>query len=259
MRRLHLIELEDQPWCPRPIRDGATDYLRFLIDKARPYDAIAEHLRAALRRTGARRIVDLCSGAGGPWPTLLECLSDERGVAPELMLTDRYPNLPAFRHIEAGTGGRVTHEPEPVDAAAVPERLDGFRTLFTSFHHFRPDAALGILQDAVAKRQGIGVFEVTERRAAPMAGMLFLPFIIWVSTPFMRPLSWSRMLLTYPLPAIPLVGLVDGIVSCLRTYTPTELEAMTRKLRGFDWEIGQEPVKRSAARATYLIGTPRRS
>ena len=28
MRRLHGIEIEDQPWCPATIRDAATDYLQ---------------------------------------------------------------------------------------------------------------------------------------------------------------------------------------------------------------------------------------
>ena len=31
MKRLHLIEIHDQHWCPRTVRDGETDYLQFVI------------------------------------------------------------------------------------------------------------------------------------------------------------------------------------------------------------------------------------
>ena len=31
MKRLHLIEIHDQDWCPRTVRDGETDYLQFVI------------------------------------------------------------------------------------------------------------------------------------------------------------------------------------------------------------------------------------
>jgi len=51
-----------------------------------------------------------------------------------------------------------------VDARAVPAELDGFRTIFTAFHHFRAGRGQGDPPDAVAARQGIGVFR---SRAAP--------------------------------------------------------------------------------------------
>ena len=41
----------------------------------------------------------------------------------------------------------------------VPESLNGFRTLFSSFHHFRPEQARAILANAMEKKQAIAVFE----------------------------------------------------------------------------------------------------
>ena len=67
MRRLHLFEIEDQAWCPTVIRDCATDYLQHVIIAANVYEPIAERLGLAVARTGVTRIVDLCSGGGGPW------------------------------------------------------------------------------------------------------------------------------------------------------------------------------------------------
>ncbi len=45
----------------------------------------------------------------------------------------------------------------------VPRELKGFRTMFTSFHHFPPEEARAILQNAVDAGEGIGIFEITRR------------------------------------------------------------------------------------------------
>jgi len=49
MQRLHLIELEDLPWFPRPIRDGGTDVLAavgrgLVVDELGSPDADLESL-----------------------------------------------------------------------------------------------------------------------------------------------------------------------------------------------------------------------
>ncbi len=144
--RVHLVEIHDLPSCPPSLRDALTDFLAFTANLAGAYDPVAPLLRRAVARTGAHRIIDLCSGAGGPWRTL----AAQVGVP--VVLTDRYPH-----------GDNVVR----VDARAVPAELDGFRTMFTAFHHFRPPEARAILADAVQRRQGIGVFEIARR--APLS------------------------------------------------------------------------------------------
>src|SRR5438105_2311666 len=95
MKRLHLIEIEDQAWCPRTIRDALTDYLQFALVVTKPYAAMVPLLYTALQRTGARRVLDLCSGAAGPWLWLRPVLADT-GVNVSVCLTDKYPNKEAF-------------------------------------------------------------------------------------------------------------------------------------------------------------------
>ena len=48
MKRLHLLEIEDQSWCPAAIRDGITDYLQFAVEKADLYKSISPRLERAL-------------------------------------------------------------------------------------------------------------------------------------------------------------------------------------------------------------------
>ncbi|HEX6372163.1 MAG TPA: hypothetical protein VF006_24815 [Longimicrobium sp.] len=256
MRRLHLLEIEDQPWCPAFLRDAATDFLQFMIVATDTYAPAVPHLRSALDRAGTRRVVDLCSGGGGPWPGLLAHL-DTPEAPVEVRLTDRYPNREAFERAVERTRGRLAFHPEPVDAAALPAGLTGFRTLFTAFHHFPPQAARAILGDAVRAGQGIGIFEATQRSAPSLLATALSPLVVLAVTPFIRPFRWSRLLWTYLIPLVPLLVLFDGLVSCLRTYTARELRGMADSLDapGYTWEIG-EAKGRGPVPVTYLLGIP---
>lgn len=259
MPRIQWIEIEDQAWCPKPIRDGATDYLQFVVAKAQPYRAIVQCFSTALDQAGTDQVIDLCSGAGGPWPTLRSLVQAKRQRPLQVCLTDLYPNLPAWQQVSTQSSGQIGFENSSIDATHVPAHLNGFRTLFSGFHHFPPEQAHQILADAVTQKQGIGIFELTDRRPAALLGMLFVPLIIWLVTPAIRPIRFSRLLFTYLLPFIPLVGLFDGIVSCLRTYSPNEMRQLTKSFTSYDWDIGQIPVRGLSAPITYTIGTPKSS
>jgi hypothetical protein len=247
MGRLHLVELHDLASCPPSLRDALTDFLAFSLNLGGVYVSAGPLIRAALARVGARRVVDLCSGAGGPWSRLA------REVGVPVLLTDLYPN----RGAAGGVGGPAPFHHQPVDARAVPPELDGFRTLFTSFHHFRPAEARAILADAVRRRQGIGVFEAV-RRAPLDIGLVTLTWLgVLAATPFVLPFRWSRLFWTYLPPVLPLLGTFDGVVSCLRCYSPAELRELVRGLDTFDWDIGVTRGRWSPLHMTYLIGVPK--
>ncbi len=259
MRRRHLFEITDQEWCPELVRNGITDAIQFVTSLGNHYRRLVPRLRRALERAGTRRIVDMGSGGGGPWPRLRRVFEEKENFPVEVVLTDKYPNLDAFSRVQAVSGNSIRFCPDPVDAMRMPPELKGFRTLFASFHHFPPQQARAILADAVRNRQGIGIFEFTQR--SPLA-LFLIPFavaLIWMLTPFVRPFRWSRLLLTYVIPVIPLVACFDGMVSCLRTYSPRELRKLAGELSGcgYEWEIGCESAMPfSPIPVTYMIGYP---
>jgi len=258
MRRVHLLEIEDQSWCPRPIRDGGTDWLHFMANTHKAFNAIAPKLRDAMRRFGSNRIVDLCSGGGGPWLSLAPLLEESGSV--EVQLTDLYPNLTARPRIVAESLGRIGYCSESVDATDVPAELEGVRTLFNAFHHFRPREAQAILADAVKKRRPIVVVEGADNRLLGILFILLMLLAMLALTPRIRPFRWSRILLTYVIPAIPLLGLFDGIVSMLRIYSSPELREMVSSIpqhETFEWDIGRQAVRGSPIGLTYLVGIPR--
>lgn len=260
MRRLQLFELEDLPWFPAPVRDAGTDFLRFMLTVGDNYAPVAPLLARALRDSGAPRVVDLCAGGGGPWRRMLPALAAE-GLTCDVLLTDRFPNPASVDGLlaELGHTGRLSYHRQPVDALAVPAELAGFRTLFSALHHFAPPAATALLRDAVLQGAPIGVFESTQRNATSIVAVLFAPLLMLLVTPLIQPFRWSRLLLTYLVPLVPLMVLWDGLVSCLRSYTVAELEALVAGIpeaESYVWQVG-EIAGRGPIPVTYLIGVPK--
>lgn len=253
--RLHLLEIHDQAWCPKGVRDAITDLLQWTLTTVHHYAPAGPVLGRALRRSGATTVVDLGSGAGGPWARVLPDLV-RQGLAPQVVFTDKYPNRAALERTAALLGGSVAVEAASVDAAAVPRRLAGFRTLFTTFHHFAPAEARAVLTDAARGARGVAVFEATHRSPLTLVGMLAFVLAVLV-VPFVRPFRWDRLFWTYLVPLVPFVAVWDGVVSCLRTYTPAELRALTAGLEQWQWEAGLVSRRSWPFPVTYLIGYPR--
>ena len=259
LKRLSLGEIHDQPWCPRVIRNAVTDFLQHAANHWGQYTPLLPTLCYFLQRVQAPRIIDLCSGGSGPWQRLYGTISRAFGESFRIVLTDRYPNLAAFRLARDLSGGVVDFRQEPLDACSIPQDFSGFRTLFGCFHHFDPATAKGVLQSAVDSGQGIGIFEMTERRGATILAMLTAPLFVLLHAPKIRPFSWSRLFLTYLFPVVPLIVMVDGIVSCLRSYTIEELAELTGSLTGapYEWEIRKLASPSSPFPIIYAIGCPK--
>lgn len=217
MRRLHLIEIMDQKWCPDRVRDGITDYLQWFEHFWNIYQPIFPRLKQVLGELRSERVIDLCSGGGGPWVNLHREFDDLKECTPTVYLTDLYPNGSAFEVSRNISSGRILFCSESVSATNVPTHLTGFRTLFSAFHHFSPHMAKSILHDAVRSNEGIAIFEISRRN----------PIVI-LTTPFIKPFSWQRLFWTYIIPVIPFAFMFDSIVSCLRTYSPQELRELTK-------------------------------
>ena len=263
MRRVQFIELHEQRWFPSSLRDDVTDAVQFGFNLLKAYTPIAPLLQSVIDRIAneantQQSIVDMCSGGGGPWLELSQKLQCHNGDSAglQIWLTDKYPNLEAFERISTSSDHHIRYYPESVDAMNVPRALKGLRTMFTSFHHFSPEDARAILQNAVDAGESIGIFEITKRAPSAIVVIFVGVFLMFLHTPRIRPFRWSRLLWTYLIPIIPLVLLFDGVVSCLRTYRPQELREIVEKLTAchYRWDIGE--LADGKAPVTYLIGHP---
>jgi hypothetical protein len=254
MRRTELFEIHDHPRFPALLRDLITDALQALWNFGNSYKPILPLLRNALDMVGTRDVLDLCSGGGGPWGQLVRDFESEQHFPISVCLTDKYPNQEAFERALSGSNSRIGFDPRPVHATEVPPDLRGFRTMFSSFHHFAATDAREVLVNAVERRKGIAIFETARREPKIVLAICIIPFLILFLTPRIRPFRWSRLFWTYGVPVVPFVLWFDGLMSCLRSYSHEELSELVQSLpeKGYRWKVGTQcggflPV-------TYLIG-----
>lgn len=259
MSRVHALEIEDEAWCPRVIRDGLTGFLQTSSEVLGVYDGATRVIAEVVARQRATHLVDLCSGGGGPMVRVLDVLKTQHGVDVHAVLTDLYPNVGAFAVAEARSAGAVVGVRASVDASDVPEALVGVRTIFNGFHHFRPELARRVVVDAARKRQPFISIEVVDRRVITMLVFMGTPLAAVLLLPWSRPLSVARVVLTWLVPLIPLGIWWDGMMSCLRSYSPDELRALTDDLNSSDYgfRIENLAVPWLPLRLTVLIGEPR--
>jgi hypothetical protein len=66
---------------------------------------------------------------------------------------------------------------------------------------------------------------------------------------------WSRLVWTFVLPVVPVVLWVDGVLSCLRSYSLNDLRELTAGLEAADyrWQVGEEPGMVPIA---FVLGGP---
>ncbi len=255
MKRRHWIEISDEPWCPRSIRNAVTDYSRFVTELSGIYDVTAPLLIDSLERTGGRLVLDLGSGAAGPW-LRLQPLLHKLGMDVTVCLSDHNPDLVAFERARRLSRHAIMYHAEPVDATHVPIGLPGLRTMFSAFHHLDSGQARAALADAVEHGEGIAVFESGQRTILMLLAVLPVPVRILFTVPFIRPFRWSTLLWTYLIPILPIILLFDSIVSMLRMYNTEELRGLTTGLDSYHWSAGTLRGKPIPLPVTYLVGVP---
>lgn len=256
-KRFHLFEFGDLIWFPHIFRRFTTDFLEFGANKFDVYKPIIPIVKKGIGYTKDHKILDIASGSGGGLLKLAEHLKTEYPTL-KIQLSDYYPNKVSLARTKQKGSGIFDYIEFSIDARDVPSYMEGFRTMFLSFHHFKPMDAKLILQNAIDANQPIGIFEAQQRNIKSLIPMLLSPISLLLLTPFIRPFSLLRVLFTYLVPILPLVVLWDGVVSVLRTYNEDELNQMILELKSssnYHWDVDLKKGK--ANDILYLVGLPK--
>jgi len=257
---MRLFEFEDLGWFPNFLREGMTDYLRFILNAADFYSPATTVIMEGLQNAGQFSVIDLCSGGGGAIQMVQKNFYNTYKRKLPVILTDKFPNFKAYRILQQKSGGDISYTKDAVDAMNVPAELAGLRTIFSAFHHFDKNQASLVLLDAVKARQPIAVFDGGDKNILTILGIIIIhPIIFFLFTPLFRPFKWSRIIFTYLLPLIPLCTIWDGVVSILRLYRPAALLAIANSIDHnlFTWKAGNLKNK-MGMKVTYLMGYPKK-
>lgn len=257
-RRRHLIELHEQPWFPEVWRD----LFRTGLGKAFVLFGLTREtsrvLAPFLVTHQPREVLDLCSGSGecscDVWQRALSEVEGGAQPACTLVLSDLYPDMQ--RWAESSPASRFVQA--PVDARAIGDDLPRTWMMLNALHHFAPSELRAFLRGTA---RSADAFIAVDRAARNWREMFITIFVVPVAaaiiTAFViRPFRLSNVLWSLIIPVIPLVALIDGIVSNLRSYTVEELRGLIAECpSSFAWEVDVSPGGRGVPRMTYIIGT----
>jgi hypothetical protein len=254
-----LFEFEDLPWFPDSIRRSMVDYLGFFLQKTGFYKPAVPLIAECLQHTEHQRIIDLCSGGGGPALQIAEDIKEYIGNAVPVILTDKFPNTAAYEYLSNLSGGVIRYEARPVDATWVPSHLKGVRTCFSALHHFSPEGVKKILRDAILENAPVAIFDGGDKNLLTVLGIVIgHPVLFFFCTPFLKPFRLSRLIFTYLIPIIPICTIWDGSVSITRLYRPTDLDKLVAETDSgkYIWKTGIGRNKLGFG-VSYLIGYPK--
>ncbi|NRT86796.1 hypothetical protein DE167_002694 [Clostridium beijerinckii] len=234
----------------------------FVFSNTNGYRPVIPIIKRVMEKTGVYNIIDLCSGSGGGIENIQSDISKAMGKEINITLSDKFPNIPAFKLIHE-KNKKINFINSEVDATNVPKDLNGFRTIFTAFHHFKPDMAELILKDAVDKQVPIAVFELSNRGIIEIIKLFItVPIGMFLVTPFLRLMKLSKLLFTYIIPIIPICTIWDGIASILRVYFIEDLDELINRIdsENYIWEKGIIKDNEGSGRRSfvYLIGYPKK-
>ncbi|KAH9890150.1 hypothetical protein F4778DRAFT_752785 [Xylariomycetidae sp. FL2044] len=205
---------------------------------------------------------------------------DDNGEgAVEFILTDLHPHLTSWEEASKKSDN-VSYIGVPVDAANAPRDLlsrssgdDGgkgkkkkgvFRLFNLAFHHFDDELAKAILRNTVETSEGFGIFELQSRTPSGFLSVILFGLLILLIAPLLYWWSPLRLFFVYWVPVIPFVLVFDGLVSCLRTRTPPEVERLLRTCGADrdelqDWDVlsGTQMFLWPVGKLHWVIGRKR--
>lgn len=257
MKRVHLFEFEDLKWFPNWIRICMTRLIMVMHKKFKTSEDMATLLAKLIKRTNKTKIIDLCSGSGGPMlDTISQLVSVHKIENIELVLTDLYPNLEDAKRINQ-TNDCISYRTIPLDATNLDNDIKGILTMVGSFHHMKPNLAKSILREAQRKEQPICIMEINKKFPITL-WWLFIPLsaiLCLFITPAVRPLTIKQIIFTYLIPIIPICFAWDAVITSGRIYRMDDLNTLLEGLKNdnYTWEKG---IIKGSSEKIYLLGYP---
>jgi hypothetical protein len=201
-----LKELEDHSFFPAVLRNYQTEFIGFLVSRFRVYNGFVRYIKS-LSLT-PQPVYDLCSGSGEPAISIFM----KSTSFTSLTLSDKYPNPSRY------PDERIFYEPQTKDVLEMEFSRANYYTMFNALHHFSDLEKVQIAKRILAADSTAFFVEILEPNILSFfkviilttAGTLFF-------TPFVKPFSIRRLLLTYVLPVNIFTITFDGIVSVFKS------------------------------------------
>lgn len=257
MRR-HAFEFMDLPQTPRYLRDSIVESLGNSIRWSGVYKNAVPVFAEFCAKLHSNTLLDLCSGSGEPVAILLGTMSEQNEKLPCFLISDLFPVISKMEKVIEQFPDNIQAINTPLDALRVPGDIPhSARVVISSLHHFTPDQAKSILRDSAEKGKPIFILEPMNRRLMSVLKLGFYFFLSILLNPlFSKHDRLLKVMFTYPIPLIPLMGMWDGAISVMRVYKEEELMAFTSGIdANFKWKYKNIPVSWRGSISVF-VGKP---
>lgn len=225
---MRLFEFGDLQWVPKWYHFYMRRYLVFFYKLFGYYKLWIPAVSAFIEKTGSRSYLECCSGSGEVLGLVISNLPENLVKGKNFVLSDISP-LPEFiEQVNRKSHSNIRYCEIPIDATQIPEEMNNPRIFINSFHHFPSETAKQIIESSIISKQGIIILEYVRHSPLGYISMLTGSLMIFLTLPFIaKPRDLPLLaLLTYIVPIFPLMFFWDGIISCLRVYTPDKLASI---------------------------------
>lgn len=199
--------------------------------------------------------LDLCSGTGRAAEETVKYGIRKNSPLPKLYLSDLFPDLNSFEQLKKKYPDNIDYIAEPLDMMNPP--LDKFKlfTICAAFHHLKQKDASRVLNNFLVRGGSLIIFEPLSRSLLNLVMMIIIipvlvPIYAVVSV-LARPRCLISWLFCLIVPIIPLMVCFDGIISILRTYTRSEIEAMLSPQNARTYSITFKKLKTKCPIPSY--------
>ncbi|MGO8999706.1 MAG: hypothetical protein ACLQVI_40795 [Polyangiaceae bacterium] len=257
--RLQLFEFNDLAWVHPAVRDTVVESLSRTLAWGRILDGLVSPFEAFLAASGAREVLEIGSGGGGPASILSRAIARHGGTPPQFLLTDLHPRVEAWERARDEQPGVIDFEPSSVDATCIRRDLaEGrARSIINVLHHFPRELATAVLEDAVRGSRGVFVAEGFERNPLMFANFAVAGIPALVMNPLLSPKDrLAKAALTWLSPAAIAISMWDGLVSTMRVWSEDELREMVAPFGAkWRWEYGTYDYL-PLGKGYYFYGVP---
>lgn len=253
--RVRIPEFADLTWMPELYQKYVQEALVFSYEMLPTFlfKPWAEHMYQFLKKQNIKSITVLGAGAGGPIFKLHRYFLS-KGLRVPIKLTDLKPNpesVPISDELLTYDLGSVN----AFDARATDS--SNATVMIGCFHHFDQEDSRKLLKHFQAQKSQVYILEVSTRNWLNLFSNFLFLLPCTLSAPFIRPFRWSRILFSWILPLFPIMFVLDGVLSGLRTYSKDEFLGLTEPSPHYQWQITDFSFVGGLFKLRSYVGTPK--
>lgn len=235
---MHMFEFMDQDWVPGGIRATMRDILE--CGNSWPFRryndwVVGEIIRVAKER-GTNTVIELGAGTA---PLTRHLLQRPEADHLALVVCDSNPDAEGYRELENLSKGRVEPIYSPVDFSQPRQwPMGALLVLSATLHHVPAAERSQVLKVMRANGNPVLVFEPLRHSLWSMlfVGLSLVPALLTPLRFLGRAGRMRRFVWCWLLPVAPIMFWWDGLVSCIRQWTPADWE------RGLTGKKEQRPA-----------------